>query len=492
MRGQTLQISQAFEAGLSPTETDRLNWDFLAGLRGAVPGPSGATPYHTVATVTGHPVTTWPNPQVHTGPSGTWLFYPAGVKKVINTGTWTTSNETVMVHGTVTPAVFNNATGWHVTDYGGGFVVAAGETATLYRNPVNGVWFAFLLLFPRTGCNLWGRSLWGNIQDTGSVWLNYWKTVLPAGVGGAHPWYHDVVLDAQTICWGVPEGGDTLFWFDLGLAGKGYLGTTAGDLDYIRYWEQNRHGFMRADWPVLRLVPHKAGVMVYGSGGIGMLVPWSGPYPTFSYRTILDRGVAGRNAAWGDENEHLFLDQDGELWRVGEDMDLTRLGYRQHLAGMTAPVVTMDQPRREWRICSADRAFVWTHGGLAECPQRVTSMGLVGGLPVGIGDTLDAEAPVFEATTGAYDMGLRRPKTVTGIEIGSPDAADTEVVLRYRSGGGDWIETEPAAPGPDGLVTIHRSAVEVAVKVTADTPVQLSYVAVYWQDGNWNYRSIVG
>ena len=58
--------------------------------------------------------------------------------------------------------------------------------------------------------------------------------------------------------------------------------------------------------------------VVYGSGGITILMPVNKPLPTYGMQDMPFKGIYNVTAVCGDEKKHFFVDVQGKLWQLTE------------------------------------------------------------------------------------------------------------------------------------------------------------------------------
>ncbi len=243
--------------------------------------------------------------------------------------------------------------------------------------------------------------------------------------------------------------------------------------------------------------------VAYCEDGVAALVPHTDP-PTFGYRRLVDqrgqspRGLASRGAVGGDEYTHVFVDRSGSLWRL-TDAGLEWLDYRWLLSGLEDVVVAYDPVEHEFYIGGArdgtNAAYVLTETGMAQSPQSVTSIVVVGGQSSGI--AVQAGPGGFRAVTETLDMGTRLMKTVTEVELGLSSGSNTmTVTVEYKTSREDtvWARSSPVALRGKGVAHLVVSGVEFRVVIEAQSAsVEIDYIKLAWRlDGKVSAKHLLG
>ena len=246
-----------------------------------------------------------------------------------------------------------------------------------------------------------------------------------------------------------------------------------------KLWLQPDAGYMNMSWGEWRTgIVHKVkklgkGVMVYGDGGSSFLHPVNEPTVTFGLKDSVGPGVLSANHVAGDENGHISIDQDNELWKVS-DSGFEKLGYKDYLDSLTNADIHISYVpgRQRYYISDGSTGFCLTPYGMYENHQLASSVGLYRGTLAGFFiDSADYKARV---ETDRFDFNQRGMKTISGIEVGGSfyDAADTalEVSLKYRY---DHKSTTFSQTGwvdlnPEGEAVIPVTAPEVKMLLRAD------------------------
>lgn len=442
----------------------------------------------------GAKVGSWPFPQLIRGKALTLLGFADAVHTV-NESLWTsTAIDLVDLAGD--PETLAGSGYWHMADAGPAWYLFNG-TDVVFRTGISrqagvatdAATYAQSDITITTGCAHRGRIICGgfNFADgLGSLLdaiLTAWEGDLPA--------WNEVTsqgLGPNFVAWSSIGGGDIPLWL---INPDAYSDELQVNADFVlQRMRQNEFGFMAMSFQgrVLRVLPLGGSVIVYGEDGISALTLQGGYY---GERLLLPFGIAGRAAAFGDDNEHLLLSEKGELWKIRADLSFTRLDYSEHLASMldADPVIALDSRQRKFYISSSEGGYVLTRVGersaLTRHPQSVTSLVNVQGGDVGLFE--QAEETEATVVSAMLDFGLRSIKTVTGIALGVDSARTLSVALDYRYNKGDaWKRTTFKPVNKEGNAYIRASGTEfrVVIRCANYDDFALDYVHVRWQSSD--------
>ena len=263
-----------------------------------------------------------------------------------------------------------------------------------------------------------------------------------------------------------------------------------GSLDFT-VWKDNIAGERPLDWNgwvyEIRKLGNKA--VVYGEGGVSMLAPSGNTYGLLSIHKV---GLKGRKSIAGDDKRQFFIDADGDLFGIVEgpmkssmfeaSIDPERLGYSEFLSSMNSPILSWDMLNNLLYICDGVSGYIYSPDSksLGVGPANITGIGLRG-------DTLYVAAsseiviPPFEICTDIYDMGSRKNKTITTVELGTDVIGDLWVSLDYRINKAAAFKTLVwHKVSPNGVTNIPCYGVEFRVRVRRTTYAyfELDYIRV--------------
>lgn len=262
---------------------------------------------------------------------------------------------------------------------------------------------------------------------------------------------------------------------------------------------RNEFGMCPMPWQGTILCQKRLGetVICYGDGGVTALVPYSaavaGMAPLDIHGLGMGVGIASRCAVGGSNDEHVFVDNAGELWRLGTDLVATRIGYGHIFADLLGNpiIVNFDPHRREYyisgKVGSAYECYVLNASGLGRAPFVPTSVQFLEGGLVGIlqGSTA-AGAEIITNRFGSTD-----PKSIDEVESVTLTTYDTDttgwtVYVQYRfDGGAAWSTSAGVVADIRGHARMNVSGLEFRIRLTHPdrTKADLDGIMVEMQSG---------
>jgi len=208
------------------------------------------------------------------------------------------------------------------------------------------------------------------------------------------------------------------------------------------------------------------GVVVYGDGGRGFLYPVNEPVVSFGFKSLEGPGVRYADHVGGNEDEHVFIDEDNSVWRVSADKT-EELGYSDYIDDLiTADIQITHVPgRQRYYISDGVAGFCLTPQGMYSTNQLVSSAGLYRGTLCGFFlDDADYEARI---ETDVLDFGQRGMKTVSGLEVGganydgSSTRIEASIKFRYDHITSGFTQSSWVKLSPEGTAVILVTAPEV-------------------------------
>lgn len=203
-----------------------------------------------------------------------------------------------------------------------------------------------------------------------------------------------------------------------------------GDLDFT-IGIDNVAGERPMDWSGLVYKIMKLGgkVVVYGENGVSIMTPHDINY---GLTTILQTGLAGRNAIAGDDYSHFFIDRLGYLYAL--ETDLKRIGYEEFLSKLINPVLTYNSIEYLLYICDGNLGYIYNtrEKSLGEGPVNITGIGYQNGEYL-IASKYPINIPNFEVWTDTIDFGTRYEKTLHAIKIGTNLTEDLWISIDVRT-----------------------------------------------------------
>jgi hypothetical protein len=268
-------------------------------------------------------------------------------------------------------------------------------------------------------------------------------------------------------------------------------------------WEtivgRNEFGMCPLPWQGTILCQKRLGetVICYGDGGITALVPYnaavSGMAPLDIHGLGMGVGIASRCAVGGSYDEHVFVDNAGELWRLGTDLVATRIGYGHIFTDLLANqiYVNFDAHRREYYISGYNgttyECYLWNSSGLSRAPFVPTSVHFLEGGLVGI--LQGSTAAGVEIITNRF--GSQDPKAMDEVEGVALTTYDTDttgwtVYVLYRfDKGATWSTSAGVVVDKRGYARINQTGLEFRIRLTHPdrTKADLDGITVEMQSG---------
>jgi len=219
-------------------------------------------------------------------------------------------------------------------------------------------------------------------------------------------------------------------WSALGLSGVAW--SAIGYFDFRPYDANNIAGYRRMPWEnggkgkVYKVQKLGKGVMVFGDGGQAFLFPVFEPVVTFGMKQLPGAGIRSGNHVAGDENILCYIDHNYDLWKVGADLKLEKLGYREYMkslltcGGEASPskrtLMSYVPAKKRFYISNGNESYVLTEQGLYTTDQLVTSAGDYKGTLCGF--WADGDDVEIRLSTDRLNFGAQGLKTLEGLEFG--------------------------------------------------------------------------
>lgn len=332
-----------------------------------------------------------------------------------------------------------------------------------------------------------------------SAWTDY--TGVFGGAGTHWAWPPPVAacfVNGQIITCGSRFGGGTpsnsrsVRWSEIGAFR--FSGCTADD-------NKNEAGFMFAGIDdseiLLRCLPLKKRVIIYGTFGIFALRPVESPAPTFGVDqtfNVWNVGIVNPLAVGGSEKKHLMVDREGYLWQVDNDIygnvQIKKVGYEEYLGQMQKIVdfdrgyglisIVFNEQEDEYYISDGNKSFLF-NGELTQISKNITSymsyrnanivnvtnLDEITERPLGPYSTNSDEGYCYYQTD-TLDANLNAIKTLETVElIGTlPDEATCDIMVEARVNRTmAWRETKWVRINPSGYATPTVSGAELRVNI---------------------------
>ena len=450
--------------------------------------PDGITPFDEVQDPFNAQVSTsWPFPQMFKGKDGNmWLLDQTTINKVTtSTNPWTTAAQTTYDFATPasTKAIVGTGTSiWHYADMGRSQMWFNGVETIIYFPDYNAKYLVDDTVGVKTGCYHRGRVVMG---DLNSFFTSTWQTYLTDLAEENLDDEYTMTNYGNQVWFSEPGGGDVLWPFSLALAKQGrvddgFHNDTADSSIHKNFpmmmenWKRNGGGIITMEWAgdVLCTLPLGKFCMVYGDKGISALYPAQG---TYGMETVMHTGIAGRGAVAGDDQQHVFPDEDGYLWTIDAQLKTQKLDYHEFFDSTfiaNNPVITYDPTDGEFFIARLAEGYLLTRSGLSRVYQSPTAIihqpttGLSATKPYGVfaDNNLGQDALI---KTDLFDFGATGMKTIKAIELGSRIGDNgASVTMSYRTDMDDNMNSGTETNVDDtGRATLNVSGIEFQMEV---------------------------
>ncbi len=335
----------------------------------------------------------------------------------------------------------------------------------------------------RTGCDFRGRMLMGGFDPT-NFWNPGWDTEWAAQVKEGIAWGFPMgAPEKNWIWWSSIGGGDLLNFFlparaieDVASIDDVYS-TILSKERYVFGWERNESNFMPMDWQgaVLVVKPLRNHIFVGGEDGISAVTPHNTEIgSTFGLEENLLRiGIASRTAVGGSLKRLIFLDNNGTLWSIDNDLNLERLGFEEYLKQMIGNEITIcfDPEFSEYYISDKNVSFVLAKDKLSERGKVVTSVYNAirsNDLPDLVGvegpSTIDSEINIVSSIFRVESAGNLSKVRVIGEAL-----KGLSIEIRSRYSTLDDFELVASSPlDPLGVARVNVSGQEFEVRLVGE------------------------
>ncbi len=211
-----------------------------------------------------------------------------------------------------------------------------------------------------------------------ATWLTIWETWLEKASERITTFDTDA-MDTNVLMWSTQVGGQ-FYWPFISLIGAiGMLSSsdyTKIESDILQSIEDGELGILPMRWrgDIEHIKQLGEVTMVYGEFGITAI------NQDGTRIEVLDHGPTGRGCVGGDERQHIFIDGEGVIWRVGSDLSLERLGYEEYFSsvanfsGFSDLVISFDPQEGDYYICNDTKGYLLNRNGLVEQDNKPTSL----------------------------------------------------------------------------------------------------------------------
>jgi hypothetical protein len=177
---------------------------------------------------------------------------------------------------------------------------------------------------------------------------------------------------------------------------------------------------------------HGADIIVYGRNGVYKLIPSN---TAFGQRSLLTVGLKSKLAVVDIGptvgGTHYFVDALGRLWKFAEGLEL--LDYREWLSGLGTVALSFNADTRLLYICDGTTGYVYNvdTGSMGKGPATVTGV-QVQGSTLYVVQSGTMTIANFQIVTDITDLGSRKGKSITSLEVGVDTTLTLQGAVEYR------------------------------------------------------------
>lgn len=252
-----------------------------------------------------------------------------------------------------------------------------------------------------------------------------------------------------------------------------------GHLDFT-VWKDNVAGERPLDWKGWVYALKKLGnrVIAYGQNGVSVLTPAGNAW---GLQTIHRIGLKGKGAVCGDEKEHYFVDAEGRLCKISDQVEI--LDYSEYLDGLS-PSITLnhDVANQLVYICDGQYGYIYSpkDSSMGQGPTNIAGIGSQGGV-LFVSSPAAISTPVCQISTDIYDFGTRKSKIIRSVELGTENTQTLSVAIDYRRDkAGAFSTTDWRTVNAKGVayITCYGHEFRIKVKSSAYEWFALDYITV--------------
>ena len=167
---------------------------------------------------------------------------------------------------------------------------------------------------------------------------------------------------------------------------------------------------------VMRVKKLGDNVIVYTESDIFQFSPRN---TTFGIKHLARAGIPNKRAVEGDDTLHIFVDTEGNLWRIHENLQIINMDYQEWLEDLNLANITisMDEKRKEFYITDFQNNNVYLYSlfGLSTVNIVPSSIWVINGIVYG--SYISNSNNFWEIVTDSLDYNERALKTLQTIAV---------------------------------------------------------------------------
>jgi hypothetical protein len=228
-----------------------------------------------------------------------------------------------------------------------------------------------------------------------------------------------------------------------------YLWSKIGSLDFTPD-QDNEAGYRRDPFGGEVYHTRRLGnsVIGYSAKGIIQIDPVNAPASTFGFKELHDVGLINRGAMNGNLREHVFVDGDYNVWKIGIGVDVgglniatinpKMLGYDRYMKELIGEdiIVNYDPAQGDFYIGNSTKTFLLSSNGLTEINQHPSAVWRRGNVTSIIPDAESADKPYL--CSELFDMEYKGQKTITSMETDASQVDEPEAGIDYANDLNTW------------------------------------------------------
>lgn len=506
MRSFTDHIVPELSRGLRPDARASRKSNYLVDAINVKCKRYGIEPYLSVSwPFAGSPTITFPFPQLIRLSEITILAAKTSLELADETNDPWTKSAIAIVDLAGAGASLTGGGQWHAVDFGH-FVALFNGVDAVFRSGVERTlgtaekWFTQSGVTIGTGTAFRGRTFLGGFDPT-DFWDSTWSSILSTWAGAfketdfANIPINDI--KGNWVFYSSPGGGDFpmwLFWPTVTYAYTDFAPTADRMLEEIRI---NALGWIPMKWQgdVLRLKALKEHLIVYGEDGVTALTPRGADLAV----TELARfGILTRDSVAGDENEHVFVANSGELFILKNEffpnnLVVRKLDYAEFTANYlnsTEVVASFDPHDKEYYFSDGADNLILSEGGLTKHEQVVSSLAFAQGGIVGVAGAVTPTTVTI--VTSPFDMDQPSIKYINWVKLDCRGGGTVTVAVDFNYDGTDTFTRTTFYT----LNTLRMAYVSIAgirfrivISATDYTDFELDSITYEWQGVDARHRS---
>ncbi len=245
-------------------------------------------------------------------------------------------------------------------------------------------------------------------------------------IDGYTPWYFKVTNDFDLLF----EDDNTVSWSDIGSIN-------------FNISQSNMAGKMPMEWGNYVFAIEKLddkNVIVYGKNGITILNP-SGVY--FGQKKISNVGLKNKLSIVNTGNIHFYITRKGEMHSLSSSnkgIEYNLIGFEEFFSVMNDLVMVYDAKEELIYICDGTTGYVYSirDNSLGKGEPNLTGIQYQETFQgdyyrVFTPDEQTSNLDNIALTTGIYDFGSRKQKTITNVNVGTACQKQLYIGVDYRS-----------------------------------------------------------